>query len=174
MSVVSRAAQCDKYGMAPPPLTPWEQRERRRHATRLARELGFVGRMEYRHVYSNTGGASYGQSPLESMDLLIVYAEAFERDANPDDYSLRAIIAHECGHQILARHPRIAPRVAGRISPVGEEILASLLGAMICGPGRDGDDLHARALVQLPMFENSPEQAGALLEDLLELFARLL
>jgi hypothetical protein len=41
------------------------------------------------------------------------------------------MIAHECGHQILARHPRIAKRVVG-LSEASEEILASLLGAMMC------------------------------------------
>jgi hypothetical protein len=51
--------------------------------------------------------------------------------SDPQDFSLEAMIAHERGHQILARHPRIAKRVAG-VSRASEEILASLLGAMIC------------------------------------------
>ena len=37
-------------------------------------------------------------------DLLIVYAEAFAKEADPEDFSLTAILAHERGHQILARH----------------------------------------------------------------------
>jgi hypothetical protein len=87
--------------------------------------------VEYRHVYSQTGGAQYCRGNTHEEDLLTVYAEAFERDADPDDFSLEAMIAHECGHQILAWHHRIAKRVAG-ISEASEEILASLLGAMIC------------------------------------------
>ena len=51
--------------------------------------------MEYRHVYSQTGGAQYGQASTETEDLLTVYAEAFERDANPEDFSLEAIVAHD-------------------------------------------------------------------------------
>jgi hypothetical protein len=68
----------------------------------------------------------------------MVYAEAFDRDADPEDFSRRAMIAHERGHQILARDPRPAPRLAGA-SPAAEGVLASLLGAMVTGqgPGRD-------------------------------------
>jgi hypothetical protein len=67
--------------------------------------------------------------------MLAVYAEAFERDSNPDDFSLDAIIAHERGHQILARHPRFRKRVAG-LSLAAEEILASLVGVMVCPQSR--------------------------------------
>src|SRR5438445_1868677 len=113
---------------SPPRLTPAEQHARRNRVARLARKLGFIGRIEYRHVYSQTGGAQYGRGRTAAEDLLTVYAEAFERDANPVDFSLEAIIAHECGHQLLARHPRIVKRVEGRTSIASEEILASLLG----------------------------------------------
>ncbi len=117
---------------SPPPLTPAERRARRNRVAGIARRLGFIGRVEYRHVYSRTGGAQYGQATTEADDLLTVYAEAFERDANPKDFSLESIVAHERGHQLLARHPRIAKYVRGRISAGSEEILASLLGALIC------------------------------------------
>jgi len=89
----------------PRPLTAAERRARRRWATRLARGLGFVGHIEYRHVYSQTG-AQYGRGSAAEEDLLTVYAEAFERDADPEDFTLAAMIAHERGHQILARHPQ--------------------------------------------------------------------
>src|SRR3954453_1857162 len=97
----------------PRPLTTAERRARRRRVARLARGLGFVGHIEYRHVYSQTGGAQSCRGSAAEEDLLTVYAEAFERDAGPEDFSLAAIIAHERAHQILARHPRIARRVAG-------------------------------------------------------------
>jgi hypothetical protein len=103
---------------------------------RLARGLRFIGRIEYRHVYSQTGGAQYGRGTAAEEDLLTVYAEAFERDADPEDFSLAAIIAHERGHQVLARHPCIARRAAG-VSAASEEILASLLGAMLCKDDTD-------------------------------------
>lgn len=96
----------------PRPLTAVQRRARRDRAARIARALGFVGRVEYRHVYSQTGGAQYGRGSTIEEDLLTVYAEAFERDANPEDFSLEAILAHERGHQLLARHPRIAKWVA--------------------------------------------------------------
>jgi hypothetical protein len=84
--------------ISPRPLTPLEQRSRRRRIGRIARELRFVGRVEYRHVYSQTGGAQYGVASTTEDDLLTVYAEAFERDADPQDFSLEAILAHERGH----------------------------------------------------------------------------
>jgi hypothetical protein len=98
--------------------------------------MGFVGKVEYRHVYSQTGGAQYGRGTKDDDDLLTVYAEAFERDADPEDFSLESMIAHERGHQILARHPRIAEWVSG-ISAQSEEILASLLGVMNCDAARN-------------------------------------
>lgn len=57
----------------------------------MARALGFVGRVEYRHVYSASGGAQYGHGAEVESDLLTVYAEAFDRDADPEDFSLSAI-----------------------------------------------------------------------------------
>ncbi len=108
-----------------------------------------MGRVEYRHVYSQSGGAQYGQASNEADDLLTVYAEAFERDANPEDFSLEAIVAHERGHQLLARHPRIARQVRGRISVASEEILASVLGALVCAAEVDRDNLLAKAGAEL-------------------------
>jgi len=136
--------------------------------------LGFVGRIEYRHVYSQTGGAQYGLGSAPAEDLLTVYAEALERDADPEDFSLAAIVAHERGHQLLARHPRIAKRVMGRISLGSEEILASLLGAMICRNETDRDALIAKAMVELLQHGESAEDATRRLQELWELFERLL
>src|SRR5689334_11111754 len=136
-------------GASPRPLTPTALRARRSRVGRLARELGFIGRVEYRHVYSQTGGAQYGRGSVAEEDLLTVYAEAFERDDDPADFSLEAIVAHEPGHHLLARHQRIAKRVAGRISLASEEILASVLGAMIVSSLSDRDALIAKATVEL-------------------------
>ena len=73
---------------SPPPLSPAALRVRRNRIARLAEKLGFVGRVEYRHVYSRTGGATYGQAATADQDLLVVYVEAFERDINPAEFSL--------------------------------------------------------------------------------------
>src|SRR5437667_12001083 len=97
---------------SPQPIGPAEAGRRRSVALQLARALGFVGRVEYRHVYSQSGGAQYGRGAEAGADLLTVYADAFDRDADPDDFSLRAIIAHERGHQVLARHPRLSVLLA--------------------------------------------------------------
>jgi hypothetical protein len=97
---------------SPRPLTPAKLRACRCHVARLAPGLGVVGRVEYRRVCSQTGGAQYGRGSTADQDSLTVYAEAFERDADPVDFSLNAILAHERGHQLLARHPRIAKRIA--------------------------------------------------------------
>jgi len=106
--------------------------------------------------------------------LLTVYAEAFERDADPEDFSFEAILAHERGHQLLARHPRIAERVAGRISAAGEEILASLIGAMICPAEADRDALVAKATVELLSHGETLEVATRRLQELWALLEALL
>lgn len=159
---------------SPRPLSRAERRARRNRVARLARELGFVGRIEYRHVYSQTGGAQYGRGSTPAEDLLTVYAEAFERDADPEDFSLEAILAHEFGHQLLARHPRIAKRVAGRLSAASEEVLASLLGAMTCAVQADRDALVAKATVELLNHGESPEIATRRLQELWDLLEAML
>jgi hypothetical protein len=162
--------------MAPPapgPLTPAERRARCNRAARIARRLGFVGSVEYRHVYSQTGGAQYGRGNTAEEDLLTVYAEAFERDADPEDFSLEAMIAHECGHQILARHPRIVKRVAG-MSEASAEILASLLGAMIGDADSDRVALFAKAIAELLDRGQSAESANRQLQELWSLLEALL
>ncbi len=159
---------------SPHPLTAAELRSRRNRIIRRARQLGFVGRLEYRHVYSQTGGAQYGRGSTEAEDLSTVYAEAFERDADPEDFSLEAILAHERGHQLLARHPRIVRRVAGRISAASEEILASLLGAMISPVETDRDALVAKATVELLNHGETPEVSIQRLQELWNLLETLL
>ncbi|SRR6266851_4635290 len=159
---------------SPLPLLPAERRARLNRVARLARQLGFIGRIEYRHVYSQTGGAQYGRGSTAPEDLLTVYAEAFERDANSEDFSLEAILAHERGHQLLARHPRIAKRIAGRVSAGSEEILASLLGAMICAAEADRDALVAKATVELLNHGEAPDVATRRLQELWDLLEALL
>ena len=158
---------------SPDPISAAESRRRRARARRLAQSVGFVGRVEYRHVYSQTGGAQYGRGSTPQADLLTVYAEAFERDADPEDFSLEAMIAHKCGHQILARHPRIAKRVAG-LSEASEEILASLLGAMICDADADRITLFAKAIAELLDHGQSVESANRQLQQLWDLLEALL
>jgi hypothetical protein len=158
---------------SPGPLTAAERRARRDRAARIARQLGFVGSVEYRHVYSQTGGAQYCRGNTPEEDLLTVYAEAFERDADPEDFSLAAMLAHERGHQLLARHPRIAKRVAG-VSAATEEILASLLGALISDADSDRVALLAKAAAELLDRGQSAESANRQLQQLWEVLEALL
>lgn len=158
----------------PVPISVGQARARRRRVRRIAAGLGFVGRVRYLHVYSLAGGAQYGLASSEEHDLLTVYAEAFERDANPEDFSLEAIIAHERGHQLLARHPRLAPRIAGRTSAVGEEVLASILGALISPALSDRETLLAKAVFELLERGEHSESATRLVRQLEEYLEALL
>jgi hypothetical protein len=119
-------------------------------------------------------GERYGLASTANQDLLIVYADAFERDADPDDFSLEAILAHERGHQLLVRHPRLAPQVAGRISSASEEILASILGAMLCTIDADRDALLAKATAELLNHGEPPESATRQIQALWDHLERLL
>ena len=129
---------------------------------------------EYRHVYSNSGGAQYGQAHDVDDDLIIVYAEAFERDNDPDDFSLTAILAHECGHQMLVRHAQVAKHVAGRISTASEEILASILGSLVCTNEVDRDNLILKAVAELVDYSETPDIAVNKIEELRTMFEALL
>ncbi len=151
--------------LPPEPIDAAELRRRRARARRLALDVGFIGHVEYRHVATQSGGAQYGRGVGDRGDVLMVYAEAFDRDADPEDFSLRAIIAHERGHQLLAQHPRLAPRLAG-LSLGAEEVLASLLGAMVVGEGPDRDALIAKATAEVLAGGQSPEAVVRLVATL--------
>jgi hypothetical protein len=105
--------------------------------------------------------------------LLTVFAEAFDRDADSQDFSMCAIIAHERGHQILARHPRISKR-ARLISVESEEILASIVGAMICDLPKDRNDLIAKAAGELLDYGVPAESTSQQIQHLWELLGALL
>ena len=157
---------------SPNPIPPDELHRRRARALEAARSVGFVGRVEYRHVYSQSGGAQYGHGAGAGGDLLTVYAQAFERDANPDDFSLRAIIAHERGHQLVARHPDLS--LLRGASPAAEEVLASLLGALALGPGLDRDALVDKATFDVLSAGGTAQAAGNVIRNLWDILGRLL
>jgi hypothetical protein len=136
--------------------------------------MGFVGRVEYRHVYSQAGGAQYGLAPKPEQDLLVVYADAFERDANPDDFSLEAILAHERGHQLLARHQRLTRNLPPAWSGVTEEIVASLLGSLLAEKEKDQQDLLLKALFEADKQGMAPDRATLLIMELRALLEKTL
>lgn len=127
---------------------------------------GFVGSVEYRHVYGGTGGAQYGIGATQSQDLLIVFAEAFERDRNPDDYSLEAIIAHERAHQLLARHPGLRQILARWNGHASEEMLASVVGSLIVETDKDRQDLLIKAVGEGLRYGVEPADAIWLVTEL--------
>ncbi len=82
----------------PSPITLSEERSRLRRVVKIARGFGFVGKVDYQHVRTLSGGAQFGLGTKIEDDMLVVSARAFERDADLAEFSLEAIIAHECGH----------------------------------------------------------------------------
>jgi len=150
----------------PGPISADERRARLRRAAEVARRLGFKGRVEYRHVFSTAGGAQYGVGPSPATDLLIVYADAFQRDADPDDFSLEAIIAHERGHQFVCRHRRLQRLLSGRHSTASEEILASVVGSLLVEADADREALALKAMADAVQCGMAVEEAARLVGQL--------
>jgi hypothetical protein len=48
---------------SPQPVSAEEERARLACAEAIARRLGFIGTVEYRHVSTTSGGAQYGIGP---------------------------------------------------------------------------------------------------------------
>lgn len=127
----------------PPTISRSELHRRQKLVRELAGKLGYSGYVEYRHVLSQTGGAQFCLGPRREADVLTVYAEAFVRDANPNDFSLNAILAHECGHQLVFRHPKLSRWLQGKVTLPSEEALASVIGSLLVS---DVDDHNALAM----------------------------
>lgn len=136
--------------------------------------MGFVGRVEYRHVYSQAGGAQFGVAADPQADLLIVYAESFERDIDPEDFSLEAILAHERGHQLLARHPRLTRNIPSTWSGATEEIVVSIIGSLLVETESDQQDLLMKAAFDANTLGVAPELAIRMIAELRGLLERIL
>jgi hypothetical protein len=140
----------------------------------IARGLGFVGEVHYRHGNTTSGGATYCLAPAIEQDTLIVYAAAFSRDASGDDFSLEAIIAHERGHQLLYRNERLLRVRPKEMSETTEEVLASLVGSLIVQNDRDGELLEMKALFELMKFGIKMSDALQLVKKNLRLLEGIL
>lgn len=66
---------------------------------------------------------------------------------------------------MLARHPRLKVAMEG-LSLAGEEVLASLLGALILKPGPDRDALVAKATMDALSGGAAPANVVRLIQDL--------
>ena len=75
-----------------------------------------------------------------------MYAEAFDKDADPGEFSLEAMIAHERGHQLIARHERLKRVRPAPWNDAAEEILASLVGSLLVESSADEEDLLLKAM----------------------------
>ena len=150
----------------PSPISSQEKRSRLLRSRRLAKKLGFEGTVEYRHVVSHAGGAQYGIGSTSDQDWLIVFADAFDRDADLNDFSLEAILAHERGHQLVVRHSKLAPFLSRGAALASEEILASLIGSIIVEHETDQRDLYHKALYEAVTQGMTHTHAVRLLHDL--------
>ncbi len=159
---------------APQPISAAEHDARLARVVGIAHRLAFVGKVEYRHVSTTSGGAQYGLGPTIEEDLLVVYPEGFRRDAAGDDFSLAAIIAHECGHQILSRHERLRRNTPKPMSAVTEEVLASLVGSTIVGDANDSEALVAKAVAELLDRGMPPTDASQRVRTLLDILEKIL
>jgi hypothetical protein len=143
-----------------------------RQIKRCAKKLGFHGNIEYRHVLGGTGGAQYWIGSSKDEDLLLVFAEAFERNADPQDFSLAAILAHERGHQMIVRQPRLSRMLPKGIGVPSEEILASLLGSLIADVEEDRQALYYKAIFEAVAHGMEIDHAVRLLKDLRDLLEK--
>lgn len=157
----------------PPPISRAEYNARVRRIRQIARKCGFVGQVEYRHVFSGSGGAQFGLGPEPERDLLVVYAEGFVRDADPKDFSLDAIIAHERGHQVVCRSGQLQRFLVGKVAPASEEILASLVASWIADEQQDRQNLILKALEVAVQCGLTLPEAMDLIEELRQLLEHM-
>jgi hypothetical protein len=86
---------------------------------------------------------------------------------------LEAMIAHECGHQLLARHPRLTRNLPPTWSGVSEEIVASLLGSLLVEEENDQRDLLLKALFEAEKQDLAADPAMVLIRELRALLERI-
>jgi hypothetical protein len=158
----------------PKPISDAELRKRQQRIAEISSELGFAGGVEYCHAYTRSGGAQYCIGPSADDDIMILYAEAFERGADPEDFPLEAIVAHEVGHQKLHRDPKFRAVMTQFGGAQFEEILASLVGCVLLGGGVPAHLLLCRAVAELGDRRISGQEAVRMAERLIRLMEQLL
>ena len=120
-----------------------------------------------------SGGAQYCIGPTPDADVLVVYAEAFERDNDPQDFTRRAIIAHECGHQRLLRDRELVALGRKLSGSIYDEVLASLIGSLLVD-GKDAQQLVWKATVDLSKTGLPTEQIVRTIEQLRALLKEMI
>jgi hypothetical protein len=87
---------------------------------------------------------------------------------------LEAILAHERGHQLLVRHPRLARLVPKPMSLTTEEILSSLLGSLLVEHPKDKQDMMMKALAEAAQTGRDVNQLEAELEEIRTMMEKIL
>ncbi|HJT31111.1 MAG TPA: hypothetical protein VJ783_03515 [Pirellulales bacterium] len=95
------------------------------------------------------------------------------RDADPDDFSLEAVIAHERGHQIVCRNKQLQDFLGGKVAPATEEVLASLAGSWLAEDDRDRQSLVLKALGEALQCGLTVTEATGLVKELRALLEHL-
>ena len=130
-----------------------------------ASKLGFSGRVEYWHTIDPAGPAQLRLGVNIRSDVMRVFAPAFQWESNPDDFSLTAIIAHECGHQVIHRHRIVRRWLLPDFSLCSEEVAASLIGASLAISTTDRNALVKKAMYDAIVGETNPSVVFPLVED---------
>jgi hypothetical protein len=156
------------------PISAQEQDQRLQRVVTITKALGFVGTVEYRHASSESGGAQYCPGQVADHDIMLVYAEAFDRDADPTDFALEAIVAHECGHQRLIRDSKLRAVVEKFPGPRLEEVLASVVGSVLLGESEAARTLIWKATAELGDMSVGSDAAVSLIDGLERLLRTLL
>lgn len=158
----------------PKPISDSTRRTRVRRIRQLCRELGFRGRVEYRHLRSQSGGAQFLLGESRRHDRIVVYAEGFDRDADPADFDLEAIVAHECGHCELIRNRQLRRVLQGMPHRGFEEILSSLVGSILLARSESAQTLVWKATIELAELGFAPDRTVYFIQRLRTLMRALL
>ena len=145
----------------PPPITLTERARRIDLIRQIATTLGFRGRVEYRHYYGSSGPAQLRLGRKIVDDEMRVFAQAFDWNDDSREFSVEAIIAHECGHQVYHRHRWVQRWFGSDISESQEEVIASLIGALLVTTVADHDALQDKALGDALNAGTNPAEAVA-------------
>lgn len=144
-----------------PSAITFTERARRIDLVRqLAAKVGFCGRVEYRHRYDSSGPAQIRLGAKIGDDVMLVFAEAFDWKEDSRHFSLEAVLAHECGHQVFHHHPMLRRLFARDLSIHLEEIAASIIGALLVTNVADHDALLDKAVGEALQGCSDPADAA--------------
>ena len=83
-------------------------------------------------------------------------------------------MAHECGHQVIFRHRVFRQWASGNLPEASEEIVASIVGALLVGNDQDHDALIDKAFDEAVTCGLDPHRAKAFVSGLKKTLEALL